>query len=125
MAAHVRLSRRSPATDVSELHDLTRPEYVNTPVGGLTGALARTLQDRPIVDKTGLPDRYDIRVLWRPDNMDQAALDEVLAKLPPEFRPPDMNMFEAFEKQAGLKLEAIKTGVQIVVVDHIDKPTEN
>jgi uncharacterized protein (TIGR03435 family) len=98
---------------------------VNTPIGGLTGALARTLQDRPIVDKTGLPDRYDMRVLWRPDNVDAAQLDEIMAKLPPELRPPDMNIFEAFEKQAGLKLEASKTGVQVVVVDRIERPTEN
>jgi uncharacterized protein (TIGR03435 family) len=98
---------------------------VNTPIGGLTGALARTLQDRPIVDKTGLPDRYDIRVLWIPDDMDPAAIADMMAKLPPELRPPDMNMFEAFEKQAGLKLEATKTGVQVLVVDHIEMPTEN
>jgi len=98
---------------------------VNTPIGGLTGALARTLQDRPIVDKTGLPDRYDLRVLWRPENVDPAQLDAIMTKLPPELRPPDMNMFEAFEKQAGLKLEAAKTGVQVIVVDRIEKPTEN
>jgi uncharacterized protein (TIGR03435 family) len=98
---------------------------VNTPIGGLTGALARTLQDRAIVDKTGLPDRYDIRVLWRPDNVDPAQLDEIMTKLPPELRPPDMNIFEAFEKQAGLKLEAAKTGVQVLVVDRIERPTEN
>jgi uncharacterized protein (TIGR03435 family) len=30
-----------------------------------------------------------------------------------------------FEKQAGLKLEATKTGVQVVVVDSIDRPTPN
>ncbi len=94
---------------------------VNTPIGGLTGALARTLQDRPIVDKTGLTDRYDIQVLWMPPN---GKPDDFLS-YPPEIRPPDMNMFEAFEKQAGLKLEATKTGVQVVVVDRIEKPTEN
>ena len=87
--------------------------------------MVRTLQDRPIVDKTGLPDRYDIRVLWRPDNVDPAQLDEIMTRLPPELRPPDMNIFEAFEKQAGLKLEAAKTGVQVLVVDRIEKPTEN
>ncbi len=98
---------------------------VNTPIGGLTGVLARTLQDRPIVDRTGLPDRYDIRILWRPDNIDQAAFEDILTKVPPELRPPDMNMFEAFERQAGLKLEATKTGVEVLVVDHIERPTEN
>ena len=96
-------------------------EIVNTPIGGLTGVLARTLQDRPIVDKTGLPDRYDIRVQWMPDN----AKSEEIAAVPEEFRPPDVSMFQAFEKQAGLKLEATKTGVQVVVVDSIEKPSEN
>jgi hypothetical protein len=32
----------------------------------------------------------------------------------------DMKMFDAFEKQAGLKLEAVKTGVQVVVVDRFE-----
>jgi uncharacterized protein (TIGR03435 family) len=94
---------------------------VNTPIGGMTGALARTLQDRPIVDRTGLPDRYDTQVLWMPDG----AKPEDFANVPPEIRPPDMNMFEAFEKQAGLKLEAAKTGVQVLVVDKVERPTEN
>jgi uncharacterized protein (TIGR03435 family) len=98
---------------------------VNTPIGGLIGGLARTLEDRPIVDKTGLPDRYDIRILWRPENVDPAALADFMATLPEELRPPDMNMFEAFEKQAGLKLESVKTAVQVLIVDHIEKPTEN
>jgi bla regulator protein BlaR1 len=96
-------------------------EIVNTPIGGLTGALARTLQDRPIVDKTGLPDRYDIRVLWMTDNVKP----EDLTSIPEELRPPDMSMFQAFEKQAGLKLEATRTGVPVVVVDNIEKPSEN
>jgi uncharacterized protein (TIGR03435 family) len=95
---------------------------VNTPIGGLTGALARTLQDRPIVDRTGLTDRYDVRVMWMPDDPRDV---EKLAELPPEIRPPDMSMFQAFEKQAGLKLEPTRSGVQVVVIDSIDKPTPN
>jgi uncharacterized protein (TIGR03435 family) len=83
--------------------------------------LARTLQDLPIVDRTGLPDRYDIRVLWMPDNVKP----EDIASVPEPLRPPDMSMFQAFEKQAGLKLESTKLGVPVVVVDSIAKPSEN
>ena len=55
----------------------------------------------------------------------KTAKPEDFANYPPEIRPPDMNMFEAFEKQAGLKLEAAKTGIQVLVVDKIERPTEN
>ncbi len=93
----------------------------NMPIGAFIGGLARTLQDRPIVDKTGLTGKYDITVTWIPDGMKP----EDLEKIPKEQRPEDLSLFQAVEKQAGLKLEATKGPVQVVVVDGIEKPSEN
>jgi uncharacterized protein (TIGR03435 family) len=93
----------------------------NMPIGALIGGLARTLQDRPIVDKTGLTGKYDVTVTWMPDGMKP----EDLEKIPKEQRPEDLSLFQAIEKQAGLKLEATKGPVQVVVVDSIQKPSEN
>jgi uncharacterized protein (TIGR03435 family) len=94
---------------------------VNMPVGALVAALGRSLQDRPVVDKTGLTEKYDVSVAWMPVGMKP----EDLEKIPKDIRPDDVSMFEAFEKQAGLKVEAQKGAVQILVVDRIERPSDN
>jgi len=48
-----------------------------------------------------------------------------LEKIPKEQRPEDVSLFQAMEKQAGLKLEATKAPVQVVVIDSIAKPSGN
>ena len=71
----------------------------NMPVGALIGGLGRAIQDRPIIDKTGLTGKYDGRVLWMPDNMKP----EDVAQLPADLRPPeDVSLFTAIEQQLGL-----------------------
>jgi len=94
---------------------------VNMPIGALTAALGRFLQDRPVVDKTGLTDKYDVAVTWLPSDLKP----EELQNVPKEMRPDDVSIFEAFEKQAGLKLETQKGAVQVVVVDKLEKPSQN
>jgi uncharacterized protein (TIGR03435 family) len=93
----------------------------NMPVAALAAGVARRLQNRPVVDRTGLERRYDARVVWRPDG----ATPEQLALIPAESRPPDVNIFEAFEQQAGLRLEARREPIEVVVVDHIQRADEN
>ncbi len=93
---------------------------VNMTVGALRAALARKLQDRPIVDKTGLTGNYDATVRWMPDDISAAEL----ANIPPQDRPEDVSLFIALERQAGLRLEARKETVQVLVVDSLQKPTE-
>jgi uncharacterized protein (TIGR03435 family) len=98
----------------------------NMQMGALIGGLGRAMQNmklepRPIVDKTGLIGKYDIIITWTPDTM----TPEQLQSIPQDARPPDISLFEAIEKQAGLKLEAQKSPIQVVVVDSIEKPSEN
>jgi uncharacterized protein (TIGR03435 family) len=93
----------------------------NMPIGALTAVLARRLQDRPVVDDTGLTALYDATVRWMPDEM----TPEELAALPDDARPPDVSMFDAFEQQAGLKLEARRRPVQVVVVDSVQPADPN
>lgn len=93
----------------------------NMPIGALVGAMGRTLQDRPIVDKTGLAGKYDAAVTWMPDGMRPEQLEGITK----DQRPDDISLFDALEKQAGLKLEAQKSAIQVVVIDSIEKPSEN
>ena len=71
--------------------------------------------DRPLVDKTGLQDRYDFTV-------DYEANPEAPSPFSQLSGPA---LFKAFEEQAGLKLEAIKAPVEILVIDHAEKPSAN
>jgi uncharacterized protein (TIGR03435 family) len=68
--------------------------------------------DRPIVDKTGLTGRYDMQLKWTP-NASQEATD------------PGLSIFTALEEQLGLKLVASKGPVDVIVVDHVERPSDN
>jgi uncharacterized protein (TIGR03435 family) len=67
---------------------------------------------RPIVDKTAVEGRYDITLKWTPEN------DTTTSE-------PTVSLFTAFEEQLGLKLESTKGPVQILVIDHLEKPSDN
>lgn len=69
---------------------------------------------RPVVDKTGLDGVFDFTLDW--------TLDSDAEKSPDH--PP--SIFVALQEQLGLKLEARKGPVEVLIVDHVEKlPTEN
>jgi len=80
--------------------------------------------DRPVVDQTGLKDRWDFSLNWTPD---QSQFVGMGMKVPPPSddptAPPDL--FTAFQQQLGLKLESTKAPVPVYVVDKVEKPSEN
>ena len=67
---------------------------------------------RVVVDKTGLTDRFDLTLRWTPDDAVASATD-----------PP--TLFTAIQEQLGLKLEAAKEPVSVIVIDHVEQPTPN
>jgi uncharacterized protein (TIGR03435 family) len=81
---------------------------------GLAYLLSRFETERPIIDGTGLPGMYEIKLEWA-------------------FRPlqnpdavPGPSLFTAISEQLGLRLEARKGPVDVLVVDHAEKvPGEN
>jgi uncharacterized protein (TIGR03435 family) len=73
--------------------------------------------NRPVIDKTGLTERYNLFLAFAP-------LSPQTGDSAPEFGAPDL--FTALQKQAGLKLEPGKDNLEVVVVDHMERmPTEN
>lgn len=90
------------------------------------GALIQIIGNRaglPIVDKTGLTGRYDANISWVPDNVKFGDLD--LSQTPAEFRPQDVNIFDALEQQAGLKLVPERASLPVVVIDSVSRPDPN
>jgi uncharacterized protein (TIGR03435 family) len=80
--------------------------------------LSRLLQ-RPVVNNTGLEGNYDFKLEWTPD----------LGPSAPDGQPVDTSggpfIFSALQEQLGLRLEATKGPVDVLVIDHVDKPSEN
>jgi uncharacterized protein (TIGR03435 family) len=71
---------------------------------------------RMIVDKTGLGEKkFDFELKWTPD-------DRRAADASPDAGP---DLFTAIEEQLGLKLVPSRGPVDVIVIDHIEKPSEN
>jgi bla regulator protein BlaR1 len=91
--------------------------------GASISTLASILQPQPeiagrlIVDKTGLTGSYDVTLDWSHDSGAGA----------PTTSPDETatSLFTALQQQLGLRLVETKGPVEVIVIDHIDHPTEN
>jgi bla regulator protein blaR1 len=73
--------------------------------------------DRPVVDRTGLAGNFDITLTWAPD---------APAAAPNADEASDATIFTAVREQLGLRLQAAKEPLEVLVIDHAEKtPTEN
>ena len=98
--------------------------------GGTTDFLAHVLSGtlgRTVVDKTGLTGNYDFSLTWTPDPSMRNALGDPPGAQPEADAAPDAGptIFTALQEQLGLKLDPQKGAVDVIVIDHIDPPTEN
>jgi len=60
-------------------------------------------------DRTGRTERYDVELEWAPDS--------TVTDKP--------SIFTALHEQLGLKLESVREPFEVVVIDHIERPTED
>jgi uncharacterized protein (TIGR03435 family) len=87
-------------------------------VGVLSGELGRT-----VVDRTGLTGVYDISLTWAGDAGQGGGLGTAGAASGSDASGP--SLFTAIQEQLGLKLESVKAAVDVIVIDHVERPTEN
>ncbi|MGA3328790.1 MAG: TIGR03435 family protein [Terriglobia bacterium] len=99
------------------------------PIGTLAMLLSFQL-DRTVLDQTGLKGNYDVTLLWTPDEASAAmtagpggGASGAGAAPPPESSGP--SLFTAIQEQLGLKLESTKGPVEVLVIEHIERPSEN
>jgi uncharacterized protein (TIGR03435 family) len=83
----------------------------------LTQELATEL-GRVVIDKTGIAGRYDVTLKWTPDASGAPADNGTENSSGP-------SIFTAMQEQLGLKLESTKGPVQVLVIDHVEMPSEN
>ena len=100
-------------------HLVMRGDTMDDICHGFQGAVF----DRPVVNHTGLQGRYDGTLNWTPDETQFAVFNvKIVPDESPDAPPP---IFTAIQQQDGLKLEAQKTAVDIMILDHVEKPSEN
>jgi uncharacterized protein (TIGR03435 family) len=91
--------------------------------------MANAYIDHPIVDATGLQGGWNFLIGWTPKGMLQTP-PPPNPNQPPgatteAAEPNGISVFEAVEKELGLKLVKQKKSIPVLVVDHIDeKPIE-
>ena len=114
------------AASVGNLPSLLFPRPGLLPARNATMTeLAQSLQsavlDRPVVNRTGIEGRYDFTLDWLPDETQFASFGPP-QQLPDNGKP---NIYDAFQQQLGLKLERAKVPADVIVIDKLERPSEN
>jgi uncharacterized protein (TIGR03435 family) len=119
----------APSGTLPELINVIYPEekggvHVMLPARNATimqfaAMMQRTVLDRAVVDQTGLSGTYDFDLEWTPDE------SQFGGNLPRSVEPTKPSLFTAMQEQLGLRLEATKGPVQALVIDRVERPSEN
>jgi len=96
----------------------------NATIDQMANALQSNVLDKPVVNQTGLTGRYDFALKFSPD---AAQLANFGAGVPGAASDPDglPDIFAAIQQQLGLKLESTKATVDVMVIEKIERPSEN
>lgn len=123
-------SKMTPVEVPESDHVYGQYGYVGPEPGGIGGGhasmkalidfLNRQKLGREVVDRTGLTGNYDFMLKFTPFPMD-ASPDDVADS----SGSPYPYIFTALQEQLGLKLESTRGPVETIVIDHIERPSEN
>jgi uncharacterized protein (TIGR03435 family) len=103
----------------------------NATIQDFTGFLQILVLDRPVVDKTGIQGRYDFRCTFTPDESQFGGHPPPMPNQANNTGSPDTaaatapSLYDAIQQELGLKLSAEKTSVDVIAIDHVDKPSAN
>ena len=90
------------------------------PLAQLTQVLSQLTQ-RVVIDRTGLEGNFDIDLTFTPDRMPQGPPPPGVQI--PSFDPNGPSLFTAVQEQLGLKLESERAPIEVLVIDHVERPT--
>jgi uncharacterized protein (TIGR03435 family) len=92
----------------------------------LASSLASFVVDRNVIDRTGIAGSFIIRLEYAPDdNTPCFGPARECAGDPNSDIPPGPTIFTAIEQQLGLKLEPIKGPKEHIIIDSVERPSEN
>lgn len=105
-------------------HGFGKIVVTNSTITDFVHLLQVFVLDRPVVDQTGLTGRYNFTLTWTPDDSQYFRIG--MKPVQPSATadaPPDL--FAAISQQMGMKLHAAKVPVDVLVIDHVEKPSAN
>jgi uncharacterized protein (TIGR03435 family) len=97
-------------------------------MGPFVQMLGIATRGRQVIDQTGLTGGYDIDLTYTPEALSAAALAARGGAPPPvagQVDPNGPDLFTALREQLGLELEGRKMPLEVMVVDHIEAPSED
>jgi len=89
-------------------------EFDNTSMADFALGIMQYVLDKPVIDQTGIKGKYNFKLKW--------TLDEIQASSEPNASP---GLFTAIQEQIGLKLEPVKAQTDVIVIDHVGRPSAN
>jgi uncharacterized protein (TIGR03435 family) len=117
----------APPDKLPELINVVFPDRISLParnatIAQFTSMLQRGVLDRPVVDKTGLSGKYDFDLEWADDESQFGGRLRKRASADDSDKP---DLFAAIQQQLGLRLEATKGQIEALVIDQVERPSEN
>jgi uncharacterized protein (TIGR03435 family) len=95
----------------------------NATMGDFAGVMQLAVLDRPVIDRTGLQGRFDFTLTWTPDETQFASFGVRIPTSTDPNAPPVL--FTAIQEQLGLKFDSVRAPVEVLVIDRVEKPSEN
>jgi uncharacterized protein (TIGR03435 family) len=112
-----KMQRTDPGDQDTELHGgrggPTTLQARKTDMDHLAEVLGWRM-DRPVVNNTGLSGAFNFTLHWAPDNLRN-----------PDEAGDDVSIFTAVGEQLGLRLHPARAPVEVLVIDHVERPSEN
>jgi uncharacterized protein (TIGR03435 family) len=115
-------SSTGPTMFMGRQGENSQMKFTGTPLDAFAEMITRLPGvDRPAFDKTGLTGRYDFELTLAPFTL----------RVPPDPAAPAVtgpsgeSLFTAIEEQLGLKLESQKAPVEVLVIERVERPSEN
>lgn len=102
-----------------------RVRFRGATMADLASQLQLRVLDRPVIDQSGLTDRFDFTLNWTPDEFQfpgAPAAQRAAIPAGPDA-PPDL--FTALQEQLGMRLRATKALADVFVIDRVSRPSEN
>jgi uncharacterized protein (TIGR03435 family) len=98
--------------------------FRGVPMAQLARWMGFVVLAKPVNDKTGLEGKFDFDLTWTPDESQFAGMGiRVPQAADNPNAPPEL--FTAIQEQLGLKLEPQKVPAEVLVIDRVERPSEN
>ncbi len=97
----------------------------NSSMQDFCNGMQSAVMDKPVVDHTGLTDRYDFLLNWTPDESQFGPMGVHVPPPNPDDTTAPPGLYTALQEQLGLKMEATKAMAPAMVIDKAEKPGAN